>query len=84
MALKKTVDSKFGIEIVNAYHKVDNVILNTKETITFDVVSYAETKSGEVERNQHICHYDLNGENPFKQAYAHLKTLSEFTDAIDC
>jgi len=27
---------------------------------------------------------DLDGPNPIKQAYLHLKTLPEFADAIDC
>jgi hypothetical protein len=27
---------------------------------------------------------DLNGPNLFKQAYLHLKTLPEFSDAVDC
>ena len=28
--------------------------------------------------------YDLDGENPIKQAYQHLKTLPEFEGAEDC
>ena len=28
--------------------------------------------------------YVLDGPNPIKQAYLHLKTLPEFADAIDC
>jgi len=28
--------------------------------------------------------YDLEGENPIKQAYQHLKTLPEFEGAEDC
>jgi hypothetical protein len=27
---------------------------------------------------------DLDGPNPNKQAYEHLKTLPEFSDAVDC
>lgn len=30
------------------------------------------------------CAYDISGENPLAQAYAHLKTLPEFVDALDC
>lgn len=28
--------------------------------------------------------YSLEGENPFKQAYEHLKTLPEFEGSMDC
>ena len=30
------------------------------------------------------CEYGINGENPIKQAYLHLKTLPEFADTVDC
>jgi hypothetical protein len=30
------------------------------------------------------CTYDINGENPIKQAYVYLKTTSEFANAKDC
>jgi hypothetical protein len=32
----------------------------------------------------HGCPYDIEGDNPIKQAYEHLKTLPEFEGAIDC
>jgi hypothetical protein len=28
--------------------------------------------------------YDIDGENPVRQAYLHLKTLPEFAGATDC
>lgn len=35
-----------------------------------------------------VKHYefplDLDGPNPIKQAYEHLKSLPEFADAVDC
>jgi len=34
--------------------------------------------------NNITTNYDLDGENPIKQAYIHLKTLPEFADAVDC
>mgnify|MGYP007101623561 CR=1 FL=1 len=33
--------------------------------------------------NHHTCDYDLNVDNPIKQAYDHLKTLPEFSGAVD-
>lgn len=31
----------------------------------------------------HACAYDLEGENPMKQAYAHIKTLPQYDGAQD-
>jgi hypothetical protein len=84
MALAKTVLSVHGLEAVNAYHRVEGTQVS-KDTMTFQVRSYKD-KSGlphfaDISFN---CAYDIQGNNPIKQAYEHLKTLSEFADATDC
>jgi hypothetical protein len=33
---------------------------------------------------EYSCAYDLDGANPIRQAYLHLKTLPEFANATDC
>ncbi len=32
----------------------------------------------------YVTSYNIDGENPFKQAYEYIKTLPEYADAIDC
>ncbi len=85
MALKKTSQTAFGIEVADAYHRVEGLKLVGKDQIAFQVRSYkdssglphfADAASG--------CAYDINGENPIKQAYVYLKTTPEFAGAQDC
>ena len=89
MALQKNIKltDNFGIEveIPNAYIKISKVEC-TKEQIN----SIVEIKKESIElpyiytiRN-YIFNYNINGENPIKQAYLHLKTLPEFAGAVDC
>jgi hypothetical protein len=84
MAIKKTVITQQGFNAADAYHRVEGVHVG-KDAITFQVKSYKDN-SGVVhfENASFNCEYNLNGDNPIKQAYQHLKTLPEFTDAIDC
>lgn len=84
MALQLTKTTKSGIEVKNAYIRVDQLSLSGKEDITFKVNSYKDKSLPAFEEDFYGCHYDINGENPIKQAYLHLKTLPEFSDATDC
>lgn len=84
MALQKTVKTNFGIEVVNAYHRVENVSLVTKEKMVFQVRSRMDAEHPVFDERPIECLYDINGENPIAQAYAHLKTLPEFSGAVDC
>jgi len=81
MALKKTVTTVHGFEAVGAYHKVENVMLNGKDKINFHLRSYKESGLPAFNDQFVECAYDLNGGNPIEQAYAHLKTTEEFSDA---
>lgn len=84
MALKKTVTTIHGINVQDAYHRVESVSLQSKEAIGFHVRSYVNADSTSFESKMFACKYDLNGANPIKQAYDHVKTLPEFSGAIDC
>jgi hypothetical protein len=84
MALKKTTTSPHGFESANAYHRVESVSLKDKNKITFHVRSYKETDLPFFAEQVLSAAYDITGENPIKQAYAHLKTLKDFADAVDC
>lgn len=83
MALQKELQTVFGITIPNAYFRVDNVVINNKTNMSFLLKAYADTSSKEVDVQNMVCTYDLNGDNPIKQAYEHLKTLPEFAGAAD-
>jgi hypothetical protein len=84
MALKKTAQTPFGIEIVNAYHRVEGVRIVDKTKIAYQLRSYADVNFSSFNDASFESVYTLEGENPIAQAYKHLKTLSEFESAIDC
>lgn len=84
MALKKSITTIHGINIVDAYIRVDGLRLSSKSTIAFNACVYADSSKPMVDGRQVECAYNINGENPIAQAYAHLKTLPEFADAVDC
>ncbi len=85
MALKKTVLTPQGFEAKDAYHRVEALRINGKTQMQFNVYSHINADTipffGE---GLFDCAYDVDGANPIAQAYAHLKTLPEFADAIDC
>ena len=85
MALQKTITTPHGFEATNAYHRVEAVALNTKTEIAFRVRAYKDQDAAlAFGDGGYQCAYDIAGDNPIKQAYEHLKTLPEFSDAVDC
>ena len=84
MALAKTVTTVHGFEAVNAYHRVEAVRLESKTAMSFHVRSYTSVDKPFFEESVLSCAYALDGENPIKQAYKHVKTLPEFAGATDC
>jgi hypothetical protein len=82
MALKKSIKYK-EILVADSYIKVYR-IEGDKAKISFSV-SYSASNASEVFNNEiYSCSYDIQGDNPIKQAYRHLKTLPDFADAVDC
>jgi hypothetical protein len=84
MALAKTVETVHGFQAVNAYHRVEAVKLESKTAMSFNIRSYTAMDKPFFVESVLSCAYAIDGENPIKQAYAHLKTLPEFTGATDC
>lgn len=84
MALKKTVVTQHGFTAINAYHRVENVNVISKNQINFMVKSYADTEKPAFAESSFSAAYDLDGDNPIKQAYVVLKTQADFADAVDC
>ena len=84
MAFKITVTTPHGIVVRDAYHRVESVRIVGKAAIKFQVRSYALPDFPHFSDVEYSCAYDIAGQNPIAQAYAHLKTLPEFSDAVDC
>ena len=87
MAFKKTISTRYGFEVIDAYHRVEGVRLVSKDKIAFNLRAY---KDGETAMLSHIddsafeCAYDLQGSNPIAQAYNFLKTQPDFKNVKDC
>lgn len=84
MALQKTITLPSGLEVVDAYHRVESVLLQSKGQLAFLVRSYFDPTKPFVTDQGMTCPYEITGDNPMKQAYLYLKTLPEFADAVDC
>ena len=85
MAIKKTVMTVHGIEVADAYHRVEGVTLQGKTSISYSLRSYKNSSGLPFFEEQYITSdYDINGDNPLAQAYAYVKTLPEFTGSVDC
>ena len=82
MALKQNVTHK-GLLATDAYMKVTQ-FTGDKSKIDFQVTVFDESQTHELEMRYFSLAYDLDGDNPIKQSYEHLKTLPEFLGAIDC
>ena len=87
MALQATLvkTSNFGQEttLSDLYIKVVS-IQATKDHVQAFVTAFAEANGNSLFTNVHLFAFDLDGPNPIKQAYLHLKSLPEFADAVDC
>lgn len=85
MALKKTVTTEHGIEVVGAYHRVENVVILTKSEMSYHIRVCKDASGLPFFCEQVLTSgYDIDGANPIAQAYKHLKSLPEFADAEDC
>jgi hypothetical protein len=84
MALKQTVNFR-GINIPDAYIKIGVLMIHSSnDHIEFSTQYMASGSDTPFNSKTVTCNYSLLGENPIKQAYEYLKTLSEFEDATDC
>lgn len=67
----------------DAYGQVASVSI-TKASGTAHLIVYSDSnKTSAIEAQFVEFSYDINGDNPIKQAYEHLKTLPEFEGAKD-
>jgi hypothetical protein len=84
MALQKTATTQWGIEVADAYHRVEGLQL-TKTQASFWLRSYASANEQIwfAEKN-YMAPYDMESDNPWVQAYEYAKTQPEWSDAQDC
>jgi len=85
MALKKTVNTPFGVEIIDAYHRVEGLSLDNKTQITFWLRAYKDAANTVAANSINFtCPYDMSKTNPLAQAYEFVKAQPEFAGAINC
>ena len=87
MAISKNISltNNFGEQssFNNVYCKVTS-FGGSKENFSFDVGTFKEKNGTLLSRQNYNLVFDFEGPNPIKQAYLHLKSLPEFSDAVDC
>lgn len=83
MALCKSITTVYGITVAETYLRVENLVVK-KDAINFQLKGYVSTENPNFYSADFVCSYNIDGENPIKQAYEHLKTLSNFAGAVNC
>lgn len=81
-----TIDVTFkGIPVADAYVSLSGLVIDDgKQAQSFTAV-YRSARGTEVfQCINYSTPYDLDGLNPYIQAYEYLKTLPEFEGALDC
>lgn len=80
-----TIDTSFkGIQIPAAYASVMMLSISLDKTkIQFGLWFYVSPDGEQFNAETYTADYDINGLNPFKQAYNYLKALPQFENAID-
>lgn len=81
MALQKTIQFA-GVSVPNAYMKVSSLSGN-KNRITFSLAFFNGEDGEQVTEQKFTFEPSMDGDNFIKQAYLHLKSLPEFSDAGD-
>jgi hypothetical protein len=84
MALKKTITILGDIEIKDAYLRVERISISNKNQLDFLISGRKTLESPIASSTPHQCPYDINGKNPIAQAYEYVKTLPQYSDAVDC
>lgn len=96
MAIVTTYTTRSGIDLSNAYIKINRAAISshivTKSDVStkqfdaaYELIVYASADGYEkgtpaVEKDERVCPIDINSD-VLSQCYAHLKTI--YTDAID-
>jgi hypothetical protein len=85
VALSIDVTLASGLTAPDSYVRVTSVHVVTKTQASASLLFFASpTSQIAYQTTEQTFIYVLDGPNPIKQAYLHLKTLPEFFDAADC
>lgn len=84
MALKLSKKLNNGLVIENTYCKICSIYNLDKEQMVCNVSFSKDKDSSPFYSENRAIHYTVEGENPFIQAYEHIKTLEDFKDSEDC
>jgi hypothetical protein len=84
MAFRQTIILESGITVEAAYRRVESVSISAERSMKAQVRTYAASDVPACHDASFVMSYDMNGTNPFCQAYMHLKALPEFASATDC
>lgn len=84
LSINLEASTQFGtIKVLDCYVRVLNVEVSKTE-IGVRTQYLKNANGGLLQEQRYVFPYDINGENPIKQAYLHLKTLPEFANSVDC
>lgn len=84
MAFRQIIILESGITVEAAYRRVESVSISADGSMKAQVRTYAASDVPACHDASFVMSYDMNGTNPIRQAYLHLKTLPEFANAVDC
>ena len=88
MAISSTVNLETGITVSDCYIRLVSISVENNGSdggsATALLHFFADRAKPPFASRSVSFLYNLEGENPIKQAYEHLKTLPEFEGAIDC
>lgn len=86
MALKKSFEISKGLVAAEAYIRVEcvSIVHGQQAGATINIYASADATEKPVQVRCYGFDHTLEGDNAIKQAYSHLKTLPEFSGAIDC
>jgi hypothetical protein len=82
LELNKEIEDT-GLVVSGLYAKVSHISIQNKTTLVFSVEYFNDKTKDSLMLNSYNSSYNIEGDNPIKQAYTHLKTLPEFADAVD-
>lgn len=87
MAIQKSVNLENGVALTDAYLKAKS-IAGTKTGLVIELTINVSSDLSDQNKPVAIINYYftpdlLSEDNFFKQAYTYLKTLPEYTDALD-
>lgn len=87
MAISKTIELRNNFNEVSIFNDTYIKVLacNAAKDYTSFEVGFFKSQNGEfLQSKTYSLDWDLDGPNVIKQAYIYLKTLQEFSGAIDC